>query len=101
VASQHGIEKILATRPYRPLPPTEAKRRAEAWEVQAKTQGYWHGGQQPAVEVRRVEGAEYLVKWTGKAYWHCSWVPESFVATRAKVKLKNFKLKRVRIESRR
>lgn len=94
------MEKILASRPYRPLPPAEAKRRAEAWEVHAKTSGYWHGGQAPAAAAaedaaaRREAGPEYLVKWVSKAYWHCSWVPEAFLAARSKVKLKNFKLRR-------
>lgn len=38
---------------------------------------------------------EFLVRWAGKAYWHCSWVPESFLADTAKAKLKNFKLRQV------
>jgi hypothetical protein len=38
---------------------------------------------------------EYLVRWSGKAHWHCSWVPESFLAEMARIKLKNFKQKQV------
>lgn len=36
------------------------------------------------------------MRWSGRAYWHCSWVSESFLAKHAKVRLKNFKARQVR-----
>ncbi|GAB5030226.1 chd3-type chromatin-remodeling factor pickle-like [Nannochloropsis oceanica] len=45
------------------------------------------------VAERKVTEAEYFVRWVGKAFWHCSWVPESFLAATNKAKLRNFKLR--------
>lgn len=102
----NGVEKILATRPYCPLPPAEATRRQEAWEAKASDDGYWHDAARAGpsaaakeeAEQGRLAGPEYLVKWANKAYWHCSWVPEAFLARHAKVKLKNFKKARAQSE---
>lgn len=37
--------------------------------------------------------AEYCVKWVGRAYCHCEWLPESNVAALARRKLAAFKRK--------
>ena len=100
-----GVDRILASRPYRRLPAAAAEARARAWaeiaardrRVPAAAVEAVAGGGAPSAAAaaaalrRRASEPEYLVRWAGKAYWHCSWVPESFLAGRAKMKLKNFK----------
>ncbi len=114
------VEKILTSRPYRKLTPAEEARRLAAW---AKVPGHGaagtaaaagggggrggaggpakkrrgrkrHGRKPRPPPVREVDEPEYLVRWAGKAYWHCSWVPESFLVDTAKIKLKHFKARR-------
>ena len=119
--THHGVEKILSTRPYRKLAPAEEAKRLEAWAtlaaqekaaaaaaaavaVSASTNGSSGNGngsilssatkrKTKEVPERKVNEAEYLVRWVGKAFWHCSWVPESFLTATNKAKLKNFKLR--------
>jgi hypothetical protein len=49
----------------------------------------------PVISPLYAQEVEYHVRWSGRAYWHCSWVPESFLAKHAKVRLKNFKARQV------
>lgn len=106
-AEQNGVEKILATRPCRKMAPAEEARRLKDWtalaasEKSARNRASTSGATaQPARASAleawgppRVGEDEYLVRWTGKAYWHASWVSETSLASVNKAKLRKFQLR--------
>lgn len=85
------IELVVHKRPYAAMEPAERLRRVNGWRAAVGLPLYESVDVlPPAIDEESEDTEEFLVKWEGRAHWHCSWITNTRGNELAKIKVRNF-----------